>query len=102
MTLFLYLYFFLAQGRIIGLWALLFFQPPDKIKSKAFQEHLLDTFLEGLAEERLKRKLYFKGVQTLEEALAKIRITRSNDATIRSITEKRRGDTWSRRALPIS
>lgn len=74
----------------------------DKIKSKAFQEHLLDTFLEGLAEERLKRKLYFKGVQTLEEALAKIRITRSNDATIRSITEKRRGDTWTRRALPIS
>jgi len=71
----------------------------DKIKSKAFQESLLDAFLEGLSEERLRRKLYFKGVQTLEEALEKIRITRSNDATIRNITEKRRGETWNRHVV---
>ena len=77
----------------------LLLKPPDKIKSKAFQESLLDAFLEGLSEERLKRKLYFKGVQTLGEALEKIRITRSNDATIRNITEKRRGETWNRNAV---
>jgi len=71
----------------------------DKIKSKAFQESLLDAFLEGLTEDRLRRKLYFKGVQTLEEALEKIRITRSNDATIRNITEKRRGETWNRHVV---
>ena len=71
----------------------------DKIKSKAFQESLLDAFLEGLTEDRLRRKLYFKGVQTLEEALEKIRIMRSNDATIRNITEKRRGETWNRHVV---
>jgi len=74
----------------------------EKIKSKAFQESLLDAFLDGLLEDRLRRKLYYKGVQTLDEALEKIRITRSNDATIRNITEKRRGDTWNRRVATLS
>lgn len=74
----------------------------DKIKSKAFQESLLDAFLEGLKEERLRRKLYFKGVQTLDEALEKIRITRTTDVTIRNITEKRRGESWSRTVIPTS
>lgn len=74
----------------------------DKIKSKDFQEKLLDAFLDGLKEERLRRKLYFKGVQTLDEALEKIRITRSNDKTILSITEKRRGETWARTSIPTS
>jgi len=74
----------------------------EKIKSKGFQESLLDAFLDGLKEERLRRKLYFKGVQTLDEALEKIRITRSNDATIRNITEKRRGETWTRAVIKTS
>lgn len=71
----------------------------EKIKSKVFRDHLLDAFLEGLKEERLQRKLYFKGVQSLEEALEQIRKIRSNDGLIRDLTEKRRGDHTGGRPL---